>query len=112
MVRLAGHLLDDCAKQFVAGVAVTIRVAWFDSRFRHRAAKVGVGADDIGVGRPRAARQDLFDAVIVIEIADTGGMIQQLPNGHPRTKSGNQRKMLADRIVELEFTLLGKHQNA
>ena len=38
--------------------------------------------------------------------------MQQLPNGHPRTKSGKQRKMLADRIVELEFTLLGKHQNA
>ena len=39
--------------------------------------------------------------------------MQQLPIGHPRTKSGNRTaKMLADRIVELEFTLLGKHQNA
>ena len=38
--------------------------------------------------------------------------MQQLPNGHPRTKSGNRGKMLADRIVELELALLGKHENA
>ena len=38
--------------------------------------------------------------------------MQQLPDCHARTKAGQRRKMLSQRIVGMEFALLGKHQDA
>ena len=77
---------------------------------RHRAAELGIDLDQVGIGRPRAARQHLFDAGLVIEIADARGMVQQLPQRD--AEAGELRNVLSERIVRMQLAQLDQDQDA
>jgi hypothetical protein len=84
----------DLRQAHVAGIAVAELVARPASVFGHRTAKIDIGADHIGIG---------LDTVLVIEIANPRGVMQQPTKRDLRAEGGEQGKVrrmaVADRVI-------------
>src|SRR5215831_9099375 len=75
-------------------LAMSAFVAWHTL-----ATKIGVGVDDPGIGRPHAARKNFLDSALVVEVANTRGVMQQSSNGHTGAKAGERGQVFADRVI-------------
>ena len=103
-IGLAADLLDQVAKQRVAGVAVVHLLAWLELE------RLVTESRDQPLGRDRKRHRRLVVGK-AREVRDAGGVGEEVEDGHLRPGWWRIRKVLADQVVDREPAAFLEQQN-